>query len=187
MPWCPICKEEYEEGIGRCADCGAALVEEAPEAGCGEVASAYEGGEPWEFLVSAAAGEADVIASLLQSMGIPVLRRSREAGDYLNVYMGYSVYGVDLYVPRSALQDARAALSPDALARKEEGESPFAACADESALDDESERDVEAGFEEASRRYGLRRRWALALVASVGASTVLALIALAAWIFGGGR
>ena len=27
MPWCPICKNEYREGITTCADCGAALVE----------------------------------------------------------------------------------------------------------------------------------------------------------------
>ena len=26
MPWCPICKNEYREGIEKCADCGAALV-----------------------------------------------------------------------------------------------------------------------------------------------------------------
>ena len=26
MPWCPICKNEYREGIEKCADCGATLV-----------------------------------------------------------------------------------------------------------------------------------------------------------------
>jgi len=28
MPWCPICKNEYREGILKCADCGADLVAE---------------------------------------------------------------------------------------------------------------------------------------------------------------
>ena len=27
MPWCPICKNEYREGIKKCADCGADLVD----------------------------------------------------------------------------------------------------------------------------------------------------------------
>lgn len=31
MPWCPICKNEYQEGIEVCADCGATLVDELPE------------------------------------------------------------------------------------------------------------------------------------------------------------
>ena len=32
MPWCPICKNEYREGIKTCADCGAALVETLSDA-----------------------------------------------------------------------------------------------------------------------------------------------------------
>lgn len=27
MPWCPICKNEYREGISECADCKVPLVE----------------------------------------------------------------------------------------------------------------------------------------------------------------
>ena len=30
MPWCPKCKNEYVEGIVKCADCGSELVEELP-------------------------------------------------------------------------------------------------------------------------------------------------------------
>lgn len=28
MPWCPICKSEYKEGVEHCAECGAALVDD---------------------------------------------------------------------------------------------------------------------------------------------------------------
>lgn len=31
MPWCPVCKNEYQEGITVCADCGAALVDSLKE------------------------------------------------------------------------------------------------------------------------------------------------------------
>lgn len=31
MPWCPKCKNEYVEGIVKCADCGSELVEELPQ------------------------------------------------------------------------------------------------------------------------------------------------------------
>lgn len=31
MPWCPVCKNEYQEGITVCADCGADLVDELTE------------------------------------------------------------------------------------------------------------------------------------------------------------
>lgn len=27
MPWCPVCREEYREGFGVCADCGARLTD----------------------------------------------------------------------------------------------------------------------------------------------------------------
>ncbi len=32
MPWCPVCKNEYREGIERCAECKVALVESLAEA-----------------------------------------------------------------------------------------------------------------------------------------------------------
>lgn len=31
MPWCPVCKNEYTEGVKVCADCGAALVDSLDE------------------------------------------------------------------------------------------------------------------------------------------------------------
>ncbi len=30
MPYCPACRTEYEDGVARCADCGARLVPELP-------------------------------------------------------------------------------------------------------------------------------------------------------------
>lgn len=60
------------------------------------------------FLMSVSTGmEADMIESLLKANEIPVLRKYREAGGYLMVIMGDTVYGVDLYVPEDLLCKAR--------------------------------------------------------------------------------
>ena len=37
MPWCPKCKNEYVEGIVKCADCGSELVEELPQEDASEL------------------------------------------------------------------------------------------------------------------------------------------------------
>lgn len=52
------------------------------------------------FLTTAAdEQEYEVYKSMLEACGIPVLKKAREAGDYLNISMGMNVYGVDIYVP----------------------------------------------------------------------------------------
>ena len=59
------------------------------------------------FLITASdEREFDVYKSLLESCGIPVLKKHREAGEYLNISMGMSVYGVDIYVPEKYHREA---------------------------------------------------------------------------------
>lgn len=63
------------------------------------------------FLLSVGTNiEADMIESLLRANDIPVLRKYREAGGYLMVMMGGTVYGVDIYVPEDLLDKAREAV-----------------------------------------------------------------------------
>lgn len=55
---------------------------------------------PEAFLMHAAdEAEADTVESLLRSYDIPVLKKRRETGDYLNIATGMNVFGVDIYVP----------------------------------------------------------------------------------------
>ncbi len=49
MPWCPVCKNEYREGIARCADCNVALIESLDEE-IGDVGDAQQKQEKLERL-----------------------------------------------------------------------------------------------------------------------------------------
>jgi len=43
--------------------------------------------------------EANIIESIFKSEDIPVLKRYREAGEYLMLYMGMTNMGIDIFVP----------------------------------------------------------------------------------------
>ena len=51
--------------------------------------------------------EADILESKLQVSGIPVLRQYRETGAYLTLILGKTSFGVDMYVPKDMLEEAR--------------------------------------------------------------------------------
>lgn len=51
--------------------------------------------------------KAEIIEAELKKQGIPVLKKHREGGDYLSIYMGKSMYGVDLYVAGESHDIAR--------------------------------------------------------------------------------
>jgi len=77
MPWCPKCRYEYREGFTTCSDCGAALVEELPEAGTEpreEAASANDGS-----LVAVYEAEDELqaitIKEVLEQAGIPAVEK----------------------------------------------------------------------------------------------------------------
>lgn len=78
-----------------------------------------EGGEEhkeeWSFLLQAANEiEATIIESILASEGIPVIKKYKEAGEYLKIYMGMTNYGVDIYVPSRLKEEAELLLDkPD--------------------------------------------------------------------------
>lgn len=51
--------------------------------------------------------EADIIESILNMEQIPVHREEIELGNYLKIYHGYSMYGIDLYVPVNTIKCAK--------------------------------------------------------------------------------
>ena len=48
-----------------------------------------------------------LLVNMLQAYGIPTLCMERGNGNLGRVYLGISGYGVDIYVPKSLLNDAR--------------------------------------------------------------------------------
>ena len=65
--------------------------------------------------------EAEEIETYLHSFKIPVLKKYRDSGDYLKVYMGNTIYGIDIYVPSELFDKAREAIKvfnfPDVTSR----------------------------------------------------------------------
>lgn len=104
MLWCPKCGTEYRDGFKTCNDCNSELVDK-PEYPAEETEPQYD---KEAFLISVGNNfEADMFEALLNDNHIPVLKKYREAGDYLKIYMGGTNFGVDLYVPSKLLSKAQ--------------------------------------------------------------------------------
>jgi hypothetical protein len=105
MPWCPKCKTEYREGFDICSDCGETLVSEYPADPNG--AEEIEKDGDWEhFIYLFNETEADIVMGLLESADIPVIKMYKGMGILHKVYTG-KVSGVDLFVPKEKLEQAK--------------------------------------------------------------------------------
>jgi hypothetical protein len=113
MPWCPKCKTEYREGFTVCSDCGSPLVEamkeDRPEDCIDEKTDSLN--EPARLMQVGNEYEADNIIALLAGEGIPAYISHKGSGQYLSITMGMSNMGVDIFVPKSALQQAKEILA----------------------------------------------------------------------------
>ena len=75
----------------------------------------------WAFVTSVAdQQEAVMVESMLGAEGIPVQQKHKEAGGIMEVYMGMSRYGIDLFVPEDAVDVAKAILDSEAIDMPEE-------------------------------------------------------------------
>lgn len=100
MPWCPKCKTEFENVDNVCSKCGSELVKELSE----EAPLQYD----QQVLLTTVDNsiQADLIESLLTAYNIPVYKRYKESGAFMEVYMGMSRSGVDIFVPSKLKQKA---------------------------------------------------------------------------------
>lgn len=75
----------------------------------------------WVFVKNVAnEQEAVLVESILGTENIPVQRKHKEAGSYLEVYMGMSRYGIDLFVPEGAEELAKGLLDSEMIDMPEE-------------------------------------------------------------------
>ncbi len=75
----------------------------------------------WAFVTSVAdQQEAVMVESMLGAEGIPVQQKHKEAGGIMEVYMGMSRYGIDLFVPEDAVDVAKAILDSEVIDMPEE-------------------------------------------------------------------
>lgn len=105
--YCPKCKCQFIEGISICPDCQVELVEQLPQ-------DSIEGSDEFEAvkLISTSNNiESDMIIDLLTNNDIPSFKKSKGSGGYMNIYMGYSIYGEDIFIARTDYQKAKALLS----------------------------------------------------------------------------
>ena len=122
MIWCPDCQLVFDEESGdvNCPMCGAplsplpeGLVEETAEGSLPLWPTGPDGEpEPAVLLTDVAdlAGAPDLAEGLLNGYGIPVRRQYPSVGDIGRLFYGFSVTGIDLYVPASRAEEARALL-----------------------------------------------------------------------------
>ena len=112
MPWCPKCKYEYEEGIEKCSECKIKLVEELEkethEEENNELSAIPKEFDEPAFLISASDHiEAKIIESKLRPYNIPVWKKHKETGAFLQIYMGDPPFGIDIFVPSKLLKEAQ--------------------------------------------------------------------------------
>jgi hypothetical protein len=115
--YCPKYKQEYQGNDKNCPDCKVELVELLP--------LEKNGRDPLKAVKVATASneiEAGLIMDLLLNNQIPCYKKSKGAGGYLNIYMGYSVYGEEIYVAEKDYQRAKALLDELTTAPEEEEE-----------------------------------------------------------------
>lgn len=116
--YCPVCKSEFGEGLESCPNCKCSLVEKLLE---GERQNSHD--ERVSFLTNVRDDyEAAIVESILNSNNIKVLRKYCEAGDYLNIYMGNSFLGIDLYVPENDYETAKELIEAGEEAKEIENE-----------------------------------------------------------------
>lgn len=94
--FCPRCKTEYRKGITICPDCSAPLVEQLKsEKEAKEIVTAMHGVK----LTSVdTAVQAELILGVLRNNQIPCYTKDPASGGCMNLYMGYSIYGKEIYV-----------------------------------------------------------------------------------------
>lgn len=119
--WCATCNREYETGTA-CPVCGGALTERPkPQWGSarkpGELLKNWPLDESGEYLAptflthcSNQDLDDELLINMLSAYGIPCLRQYPNDGEFGRLILGMAGSGVDIFVPATMLEDAKALL-----------------------------------------------------------------------------
>lgn len=139
MLWCDACGREYDEkeGLLNCTACGNPLQRITPEemeaveaewgkTGEGDPAWPETDGVPEEPALLTTAtnigSDGTMLSALLRAFGVPVMEHYPQNGIFGKILLGFSAFGVELYVPKSRLELARSLMERNAQATDKEGE-----------------------------------------------------------------
>ncbi|MBS6642182.1 MAG: DUF2007 domain-containing protein [Clostridiaceae bacterium] len=70
--------------------------------------------DPVKLTSAATRVEAEMMERMLEEYGIPCFIKDLESGGYMNIYMGYSVFGSEIYVREGDLKRAKSLLEEQA-------------------------------------------------------------------------
>ena len=70
--------------------------------------------DPVKLTSAATRVEAEMMERMLEEYGIPCFIKDLESGGYMNIYMGYSVFGSEIYVREGDLERAKSLLEEQA-------------------------------------------------------------------------
>jgi len=105
--YCPNCKSEYKKRITICKDCGEVLVEAWKMEVDIEETTAMDA---VKLLSVDNTVNAELVLNLLRNNEIPCYCKDNGIGGYMNIYMGYSVFGKEIYVDRADYERAKEVL-----------------------------------------------------------------------------
>ncbi|MFA9464753.1 MAG: DUF2007 domain-containing protein [Velocimicrobium sp.] len=106
--YCPNCKQTYVDGITTCTDCGEPLIEIPDKEVAYEEVTAMDAVK----LISVDNTiNAELVLNLLRNNDIPCYAKDNGIGGYMNIYMGYSIFGKEIYVDKSDFAHATEVLA----------------------------------------------------------------------------
>ncbi|HBL85219.1 MAG: hypothetical protein A2Y17_03220 [Clostridiales bacterium GWF2_38_85] len=181
MPWCPKCRLEYREGFAKCSDCDSDLVEKLDDDVKEESeVIEYTVDPPMEPVLLVTVGEhfeAELILNMLKEADIRCYFKDKGAGSYMSIYMGFSIYGADIFVDKKDFDKANELLivmneQPDIVEVDEETEKSI-----------QTKQDFQETEEEVQQSQDIRKGILKTLIITVLAISAIALIAAVLHIF----
>ncbi|WP_280768065.1 hypothetical protein [Salipaludibacillus daqingensis] len=110
MRYCPQCHSEYVDKKNTCADCHGELVDILHDVD--EDKPYLEYVEMTYLTTASSEMNANMLTSLLESFDINTMRKYREAGGYLTVFMGDTSFGTDIFVDQTKINEAVDVIKP---------------------------------------------------------------------------